>query len=60
MAASIRFMGNTSPMPMTKTQLMLFRALLAITIAVIMLSCARGVTPDMAANRSYKKCRPVR
>lgn len=29
-------------------------------LMVMLASCARGVTPYAAANKSYKKCRAVR
>jgi hypothetical protein len=47
-------------MSMSKGQLIFFRILLFLLILFILVSCARGVTPDQAANRNYGKCRPVR
>jgi hypothetical protein len=47
-------------MSMSKGLLIFFRVLLFLLIVFILASCARGVTPDQAANRHYNGCRPVK
>jgi len=43
-----------------KTQPMKTRIVLFFCLLVMLASCARGVTPFEAANKSYKKCRGLR
>ena len=45
---------------MSAKQLILFRIVLFSIIAIILVSCARAVTPGEAASGKYKKCRAVR
>jgi len=36
------------------------RLILYLLIVLLFTSCARGLTPDQAANGSFKKCRAMR
>ena len=49
---SCTFKPNYKPM---KTRMIIF-----VLIAVFFTSCVRALTPDQAANGSYKKCHPMR
>gem|GEM_PF-2022011 len=36
------------------------KIILYVLIVVLFTSCARALTPDQAANGSYKRCHPMR
>ncbi len=50
-AAEVTFIPKSQPM---KARFLFYMLLL-----VLFASCARAVTPNEAANRSFKKCKPM-